>query len=40
MVDVLGMFRRRPPKRGPKGFARSEPDITALSEDVGDLLAP
>jgi lipopolysaccharide export system ATP-binding protein len=40
MVDVLGMFRRRAPKRGPKGFARSEPDITALSDDIGDLLAP
>jgi lipopolysaccharide export system ATP-binding protein len=40
MVDVLGMFRRRAPKRGPKGFARSEPDITALSGDMGDLLAP
>jgi lipopolysaccharide export system ATP-binding protein len=40
MVDVLGMFRRRAPKRGPKGFARSEPDITALSDDIGNLLAP
>ena len=40
MVDVLGMFRRRAPKRGPKGFARSEPDITALSDDLGDLLSP
>ena len=40
MVDVLGMFRRRAPKRGPKGFARAEPDITALSDDMGNLLAP
>ena len=40
MVDVLGMFRRRAPKRGPKGFARAEPDITALSGDMGELLAP
>ncbi|QDM14718.1 LPS export ABC transporter ATP-binding protein [Tardiphaga sp. vice352] len=40
MVDVLGMFRRRAPKRGPKGFARAEPDITALSGEMGELLAP
>ncbi|MDB5620760.1 LPS export ABC transporter ATP-binding protein, partial [Tardiphaga sp.] len=40
MVDVLSMFRRRAPKRGSKGFARTEPDITAMSSDIGDLLAP
>ncbi len=36
MVDLLGMFRRRPPKRA--GFARSHGDITALEDSVGDLL--
>jgi lipopolysaccharide export system ATP-binding protein len=39
MVDLLGMFRRRAPKRGPKGFARSHEDITALGDDIGDMLA-
>jgi lipopolysaccharide export system ATP-binding protein len=38
MVDLLGMFRRRPPKRGPQGFARSHPDITALGDNIGELL--
>jgi lipopolysaccharide export system ATP-binding protein len=38
MVDLLGMFRRRAPKRGPQGFARSHSDITALGGDIGDLL--
>jgi lipopolysaccharide export system ATP-binding protein len=32
MVDLLGMFRRRPAKRGPPGFARSRADITSLGE--------
>ena len=38
MVDLLGMFRRRAPKRGPQGFARSHEDITALGDSIGDLL--
>jgi lipopolysaccharide export system ATP-binding protein len=38
MVDLLGMFRRRPAKRSPPGFARSRADITALGEAVGDML--
>ena len=37
MVDLLGMFRRRPAKRG-KGFARSRDDITALGDSFGDML--
>ena len=39
MVDLLGMFRRRPAKRGPPGFARSRADITALGESMGDMLS-
>ena len=38
MVDLLGMFRRRPAKRGAAGFARSREDITALGESFGDML--
>ncbi|WOH66329.1 LPS export ABC transporter ATP-binding protein [Bradyrhizobium sp. BWA-3-5] len=38
MVDFLGMFRRRPAKRGPAGFARSREDITALGDSFGDML--
>jgi lipopolysaccharide export system ATP-binding protein len=38
MVDLLGMFRRRPAKRGPAGFARSHADITALGDNLGDML--
>jgi lipopolysaccharide export system ATP-binding protein len=37
MVDILGMFRRRPAKRGPR-FARSRDDITALGDSFGDML--
>ena len=37
MVDLLGMFRRRPAKRA--GFARSRDDITALGDSLGDMLA-
>jgi lipopolysaccharide export system ATP-binding protein len=37
MVDLLGMFRRRPVKRG-KGFARSREDITALGDSFGNML--
>jgi lipopolysaccharide export system ATP-binding protein len=37
MVDLLGMFRRRPAKRNP-GFARSREDITALGDAMGDML--
>ncbi len=32
------MFRRRPAKRGPAGFARSHDDITALGDSFGDML--
>ena len=38
MVDILGMFRRRPAKRGRAGFARSREDITALGDAFGDML--
>jgi lipopolysaccharide export system ATP-binding protein len=37
MVDLLGMFRRRPVKKG-KGFARSREDITALGGSFGSML--
>ena len=37
MVDLLGMFRRRPVKKG-KGFARSREDITALGDSFGSML--
>ena len=32
------MFRRRPAKRNPSGFARSREDITALGDSFGDIL--
>ena len=39
MVDLFGMFRRRPAKRGAPGFARSSrDDITALGDSFGDML--
>jgi lipopolysaccharide export system ATP-binding protein len=38
MVDLLGMFRRRPAKRGKGGFARSREDITALGDSMGEML--
>ncbi|MDI1263241.1 MAG: LPS export ABC transporter ATP-binding protein, partial [bacterium] len=38
MVDLLGMFRRRPAKRGSSGFARTREDITALGDSFGDML--
>src|SRR5690242_1877951 len=38
MVDLLGMFRRRPAKRGKGGFARSREDITALGDSFGNML--
>src|SRR6266700_26223 len=38
MVDILGMFRRRPAKRGRAGFARSREDITALGDSFGKML--
>jgi lipopolysaccharide export system ATP-binding protein len=38
MVDLLSMFRRRPAKRGPPGFARSRVDITALDDSMGEML--
>jgi len=39
MVDIFSVFRKRPPKRGSQGFARSRSDITALGDTFGDLLA-
>ncbi|HEY3892926.1 MAG TPA: LPS export ABC transporter ATP-binding protein [Bradyrhizobium sp.] len=39
MVDLLGMFRRRPAKRGPPGFARSRLDITNLGDSMGEMLS-
>jgi lipopolysaccharide export system ATP-binding protein len=38
MVDLLGMFRRRPAKRGAPGFARTRADITALGDTIGEML--
>jgi lipopolysaccharide export system ATP-binding protein len=38
MMDLLGMFRRRPAKRGKMGFARSREDITALGDSMGEML--
>src|SRR4051794_20804041 len=38
MVDLRDMFRRRAPKRGPQGFARSHVDITALGDNIGGML--
>src|SRR4051812_36807514 len=38
MVDLRDMFRRRASKRGPQGFARSHPDITALGDGIGGML--
>ncbi|MFH0297828.1 LPS export ABC transporter ATP-binding protein [Bradyrhizobium sp. 31Argb] len=37
MVDIFGMFRRRPAKRS-SGFARSREDITALDDSFGEML--
>jgi lipopolysaccharide export system ATP-binding protein len=39
MVDLLGMFRGRPAKRSPSGFARPRADITALGDTMGNLLS-
>ena len=38
MVDLFGMFRRRPTKPGAPGFARSRVDITALGDSMGEML--
>src|SRR5271169_755090 len=38
MVDLLGMFRRRPAKRSSPGFARSRADITALGDSMGEVM--
>jgi lipopolysaccharide export system ATP-binding protein len=38
MVDLLGMFRRRPAKRVAPGFARSREDITVLGDSMGEIL--
>src|ERR1700681_4216456 len=40
MVDLLGMFRRRPGKRTPPGFARTRPDITSLDDAIDMLQNP
>src|ERR1700744_6045626 len=37
MVDLLGMFRRRPAKRT-AGFARPRADIAALGDSFGGML--
>src|SRR6185437_5173766 len=39
MVDIFNVFRKRPPKRGPQGFARSRADITDLGDSIGDMLS-
>ena len=39
MVDLFGMFRRRPAKRAPQGFARGRDDITALGDSFGGMLS-
>jgi lipopolysaccharide export system ATP-binding protein len=39
MVDLLSMFRRRPAKRSPPGFARTRADITALGDSMGEMLS-
>jgi lipopolysaccharide export system ATP-binding protein len=39
MVDLLDMFRRRPAKRGPAGFARKHVD-TAAPGDIAKVEAP
>src|ERR1700761_774203 len=38
MVDLFGMFRRRPAKPGAPGFAGSRVDITALGDSMGEML--
>ena len=38
MVDLLGMFRRRPARRATPGFARTRDDITALGDSFGEML--
>ena len=38
MVDILGMFRRRPAKRSGRNFARSSNDITARGDPFGNML--
>jgi lipopolysaccharide export system ATP-binding protein len=40
MVDLFGMFRRRPAKRNPPGFARPRPDITSLDDAIDMLQNP
>src|SRR5215510_5262839 len=38
MMDFLGMFGRRPVKRGKQGFGRPRADITTIQESLEDLL--
>ncbi|UFZ02110.1 LPS export ABC transporter ATP-binding protein [Bradyrhizobium ontarionense] len=37
MVDLLGMFRRRPAKRGQQSFARRPDDITSMEDPLATL---
>jgi lipopolysaccharide export system ATP-binding protein len=37
MVDILGMFRRRPAKSGQQGFARPREDIAAVDDPLAVL---
>src|SRR4051812_40760338 len=39
MVDIFSVFRKRPSKRGPPGFARSREDITSLTGRIGNMLS-
>ena len=39
MVDIFNVFRKRPQKRGPRASARSQADITALGDAIGDMLS-
>src|SRR6185437_13445712 len=38
MVDIFNVFRKRPQKRRPRTFARTQADITALGDTIGDML--
>ena len=37
MVDIFGMFRRRPAKRGQQGFARAREDVAAIDDPLAML---
>jgi lipopolysaccharide export system ATP-binding protein len=38
MVDLLGMFRRRPAKPNARGFARTRGDIVGSGDSLGEML--